>query len=189
MIGFVCLHLCMRTHFFKRFQASCMHDCKCVCKYVRRVVGSPPRIPKTIPSLAIACGTSAWNSDRVSVLCQRSLWVVVDLKRHYRSSLNECSNVCKCVCVCVYVGLYVFMYVCWTSLTIHWPSAGPALQSVNCCCKCIEGNVIVFKFGFGIQPSPTGYGRSLVWRQSLVIYPYRAAQYLFNPRSGRDDNE
>jgi len=41
------------------------------------------------PSLAVACGTSAWNSDIVCVLCREHLWAVVDLKRCYRNSLNE----------------------------------------------------------------------------------------------------
>jgi len=35
-----------------------------------------------------ACGASAWNSDTVSVLCRERLWVVVDLKKRYRNSLN-----------------------------------------------------------------------------------------------------
>ena len=35
---------------------------------------------------------SAWNSDTVSVLRRERLWVVVDLKRRYRNSLNEWMN-------------------------------------------------------------------------------------------------
>jgi len=31
----------------------------------------------------------AWNSDTVSVLCRERLWIVVDLKRRYRNSLNK----------------------------------------------------------------------------------------------------
>jgi len=36
------------------------------------------------PSLAVACGASAWNSDAVSVLRREVLCVVVDLKRGYK---------------------------------------------------------------------------------------------------------
>ena len=45
--------------------------------------------PWASPSLKVVCGASAWNSDKVSVLCRERLWVVVDLKRRYRNSLNE----------------------------------------------------------------------------------------------------
>ena len=48
--------------------------------------------PWASPSLAVACGASAWNSDTISVLCRKRLWVVVDLKRRYRNSLNEWMN-------------------------------------------------------------------------------------------------
>ena len=39
-------------------------------------------------SLTVACGASAWNSGTVYVLCRERLWVVVDLKRRQRNSLN-----------------------------------------------------------------------------------------------------
>ena len=32
---------------------------------------------------------SAWNSGKVSVLCRERFWVVEDLERRYRNSLNE----------------------------------------------------------------------------------------------------
>ena len=57
----------------------------------------PPRRPYgpwASPPLAIVCGASAWNSDTVFMLCQKRLWVVVDLKRHYRKSLNEWIILC-----------------------------------------------------------------------------------------------
>ena len=48
--------------------------------------------PWASPSLAVACGALAWNSDTVSVLCRERLWEVVTLKRRYRNSLNEWMN-------------------------------------------------------------------------------------------------
>ena len=47
--------------------------------------------PWTSPSLAVACGASALNSDTVSVLCQERLCmsIVMDLKRRYRNSEYE----------------------------------------------------------------------------------------------------
>ena len=61
--------------------------------FVRRVVGSNPALAATYgpwasPSLAVACDASAWNSG----LCRERLWVVVDLKRRYKNSLHEWTN-------------------------------------------------------------------------------------------------
>ena len=48
--------------------------------------------PLASPSLAVACGASAWNSYTVPVLCRERLWVVMDLKRRYRNRTNEWMN-------------------------------------------------------------------------------------------------
>ena len=65
--------------------------------FVWRVVGSNPALfatygPRASPSLTVASGASAWNSDIVSVLCQERPWVVVDLKRRYRNCLIDWLN-------------------------------------------------------------------------------------------------
>ena len=59
---------------------------------VGQVVGSNPAPAATYgpwasPSLAVACGASAWNSNTIPVL-----WVVVDLKRDYRNIQSEWMN-------------------------------------------------------------------------------------------------
>jgi len=61
-------------------QHRCDVSCVCLCLNIES------------PSLAVACGASVWNSGTVSVLCREHLWVVVDLKRCARNSLNEWMN-------------------------------------------------------------------------------------------------
>jgi len=65
--------------------------------FIRRVVGLNPTLATTYgpwarPSLTVACGASAWNSDAVSVLCRERLWTVADLKRRSRNIRNEWMN-------------------------------------------------------------------------------------------------
>src|SRR6218665_1980744 len=52
-------------------------------------------VPWVSPSLVIAYCSSARNSDTVSLLCRERLCVVVELKKRYRSSLNERMNISK----------------------------------------------------------------------------------------------
>ena len=65
--------------------------------FVWRVAVSNPTLAATLGPwasalLAVDHGASAWNADTVSVLYHECLWVVVDVKRHYRNSLNEWMN-------------------------------------------------------------------------------------------------
>ena len=66
--------------------------------FVRRVTGSTPAVlaatywPWASPSLTVARGALEWNPGTVSVLCRERLWVVKDLKRRYRNSMNEWMN-------------------------------------------------------------------------------------------------
>jgi len=45
--------------------------------------------PWAIPSLAVACGASAWKYNELSVLCRERLWVVEGFEKCYRNNLNE----------------------------------------------------------------------------------------------------